>query len=248
MQGHGAEQMGIRERVRQKVASISHEHYGRPPRSAGETLCVARVLLGHYGVMALHLVKGRYALRKCQRGRWPRVQGRVIVNAKGPIRIGDFCDIKGHRAPTQFSVSRNAALDIGDETFINTGTLLSATRSITIGRGCRIGNDVLIMDSDFHNVDVRDAEPKGGDIVIGDGVWLAARVIVLKGVHIGEGAVVAAGAVVTRDVPAYCLAAGVPARVIRQLDTCPVRLVSTTGEDTEACEAVAPPPALSDVA
>lgn len=210
---------------------------------------MARELVGHYSAMALHVAKGRYALRKCQTGRWARVQGRVIVNARGPIRIGDYCDIKGHRAPTQFSVSRNASLVIGDDTRINTGTLVSATQSITIGSGCRIGNDVLIMDSDFHNVDVRDAEPKAGNIVIGDGVWLAARVTVLKGVRIGDGAVIAAGAVVTKDVPAYTLAAGVPARVIRQLETAPIRLVSDAGEDAGAPATVLNPPAnFSEVA
>lgn len=247
--------MGIGARIRQKFASVAQERFDRAPRSVGERLSVVRELMGHYVVMTLHFAKSVYVLRKCERGRWVRVQGRVIVNARGAVRIGQFCDIKGHRAPTQFSVSRNASLDIGDDTFINTGTLVSATRSITIGRGCRIGNDVLIMDSDFHNVDSRDAEPKSADIVIADGVWLAARVTVLKGVRIGEGAVIAAGAVVTKDVPAYTLAAGVPARVIRRLDTAPVHLVSASGEDTAVHDmfpapapSLSPEPSLSEVA
>lgn len=58
-----------------------------------------------------------------------------------------------------------------------------------------------------------DSEPK--PIVIGDDVWIGARSIILKGVHIGKGAVIAAGAVVSRDVPEYAIVGGVPARVIK---------------------------------
>jgi acetyltransferase-like isoleucine patch superfamily enzyme len=54
-------------------------------------------------------------------------------------------------------------------------------------------------------------------VIIEDNVWLAARVVVLKGVRIGRGSVVGVGSVVTRDIPAGCLAVGSPARVIRHL-------------------------------
>jgi acetyltransferase-like isoleucine patch superfamily enzyme len=73
------------------------------------------------------------------------------------------------------------------------------------------------MDNDFHGVDRRDQAKPPARILIEDNVWLATRCTVLKGVTIGTGAVVAAGAVVTKDVPPYTLVAGVPARIIRHI-------------------------------
>ncbi|MCX7020052.1 MAG: hypothetical protein NTY46_13900 [Candidatus Sumerlaeota bacterium] len=71
------------------------------------------------------------------------------------------------------------------------------------------------MDSDFHGVESRDATPDAEEIVIDDDAWIAVKATILKGVTIGKGAVVAAGAVVTKSVPPYSLAGGIPARVIR---------------------------------
>jgi maltose O-acetyltransferase len=73
------------------------------------------------------------------------------------------------------------------------------------------------MDTDFHNPTDHTQESISKPVVIEDDVWLAARVTVLKGVRIGRGAVVAAGAVVTKDVPPCTLVGGVPARIIKQI-------------------------------
>ena len=75
----------------------------------------------------------------------------------------------------------------------------------------------MVMDADFHAVGELDGHGKTAPIMIGDDVWLATRAVVLKGVTVGSGAVVATGAVVTKDVPPHTLVAGVPARVIRSL-------------------------------
>jgi acetyltransferase-like isoleucine patch superfamily enzyme len=88
---------------------------------------------------------------------------------------------------------------------------------VKIGKNCLIGTYVNVMDCTFHNVQDRswniDAEP----VVIGDRVWLGNRCMIMKGVTIGDGAVVAACSLVTRDVPPNTMVVGVPARVVQHL-------------------------------
>lgn len=97
--------------------------------------------------------------------------------------------------------------------FINSDCRIRCHGAISIGDGCALSHDVTIMDGDAHEIDgSRGVAP----VTICDHVWLGTRVTVLKGVTVGEGAVVAAGSVVTRDVPPHTLVGGVPARVIRR--------------------------------
>lgn len=107
----------------------------------------------------------------------------------------------------------SASISIGEQTFVNRDCKLIARRSITIGRRCEIGWEVSITDSDFHQL--AGGDPATSPVTIGDHVWIGARAMVLKGVRIGDGAVVAAGAVVAHDVPAATIVGGVPARPIR---------------------------------
>jgi acetyltransferase-like isoleucine patch superfamily enzyme len=74
---------------------------------------------------------------------------------------------------------------------------------------------VLIQDTDAHNILTSPGE-MSQEIIIGENVWIGYRAMILKGVTIGNGAVVAAGAIVTKDVPERSLVAGVPAKVIRE--------------------------------
>ena len=78
-----------------------------------------------------------------------------------------------------------------------------------------IAENVRIQDSDGHDI-CREGYMQSKPIIIEDNVWIGLSSIVLKGVHIGEGSIVAAGAVVTRDVPPHCLVAGIPARIIKR--------------------------------
>jgi acetyltransferase-like isoleucine patch superfamily enzyme len=118
------------------------------------------------------------------------------------------------------SSDRVAVLTIGDGTFINEGSELHVGLRVTIGARCAIAGQVIIRDRDSHRLGsagddaplVESLRP----VSIGDHVWIGSRAIVLKGVSIGEGAVIAAGAVVTADVPSKSLVAGNPARVIRE--------------------------------
>ena len=107
---------------------------------------------------------------------------------------------------------------IGASTYINRRTFLDAAESIVIGQDCAIGPDCYITDHD-HGQDLM-LPPLAQPVIskptrIGDRVWLGAKVTVLKGVTIGDNTTVGAGSVVTQDLPAGVIAAGVPARVIR---------------------------------
>lgn len=105
-----------------------------------------------------------------------------------------------------------AKLTLGNS-FINCNCKIRCFSSITIGDGCAISHEVTIMDADGHGINGKnEAMP----VVIENNVWIGTRVIILKGVHIYEGAVIAAGAVVTHDIPARAVAAGVPARIVRE--------------------------------
>lgn len=125
----------------------------------------------------------------------------------GPLRFGWYGE-----------VFRN--LTIGKHCFFNRDVFIDTTAPVSIGAGVSFGHDVSLITA--HH-DMGHAARRAGDvvpkpIVIGDGAWIAAHVTILPGVRIGVGAVVAAGAVVTRDVPAHTLVGGVPARPIRALD------------------------------
>ena len=102
-----------------------------------------------------------------------------------------------------------------NEGFCNDGVKIVCSKNVTIGRGCVIARDVIIRDYDAHRI-ISENYEYAKDVIIGEHVWIGERALILKGVKIGNGAVIAAGAVVTKDVPAKCLAAGVPAKVIRE--------------------------------
>jgi maltose O-acetyltransferase len=148
-----------------------------------------------------------------------RLSGRVVVDNSGTLVIGERVQFESRTAPQELICEPGATLVVGEGTFINHGTSLRASESIRIGKQCRIGTFCLLADNDEYGLDPerRQDRPGSRPITLEDNVWLAARVVVLPGVTIGAGSVVAAGSVVTHDVPPRTLVAGVPARAIRSL-------------------------------
>ena len=106
-------------------------------------------------------------------------------------------------------VHNDAKLEIGNNTYLNGGNI-DCSRLITIGNDCAIADGVRIMDNSCHG------DNSLGWVLIGNQVWIATGAMILPGVRIGEGAIVSAGAVVTKDVPAKCMVAGVPAKVVKE--------------------------------
>lgn len=110
-------------------------------------------------------------------------------------------------------IAQGGRVVIGDNSHIGEGTIITSKQSVTIGQDALIAEYVVIRDQD-HNLEsdpVRQAGFTTAPIVIEDNVWLAAKSTVLKGVHIGAGAVVAAHALVNKDIAARAIVAGVPA-------------------------------------
>jgi maltose O-acetyltransferase len=164
------------------------------------------------------VLRARWQLRRCDRvPATVRLRGRVFVENHGRIDLGERVRIEARTVPVELACWRGATIIVGDGTFLNYGVSLSAHRSVTIGENCLVGNYVVIMDSDYHDLTDRTRPGEAAPIVIEDDVWLGTRATVLKGVRIGRGAVVGAGAVVTEDIPPRSLAFGVPARVVRKL-------------------------------
>jgi len=112
----------------------------------------------------------------------------------------------------------NAVLEIGDKSYINHDSEIRCREHISIGNNVNIAYNVLIQDSDYHTMydEQGRGKPHTLPIVIEDDVWIGANAIILKGVTLGKGSVVAAGAVVTKSAPAYSLIGGNPARIIKQ--------------------------------
>lgn len=117
------------------------------------------------------------------------------------------------------------SITIGDNCDIGEYNHITACNRITIGNGLLTGRFVIITDNGHGEFDkdsaiIPPAKRKlisKGDVVIGNNVWLGDKVSILAGVHIGDNVIVAANAVVTKNIPSNCIAAGVPAKIIKTL-------------------------------
>jgi acetyltransferase-like isoleucine patch superfamily enzyme len=114
---------------------------------------------------------------------------------------------------------REGRIALGDHVLVSPGCHIVSSISISIGSNTMLASGCYISDSDWHDTYDRTRElSKCAPVSIGENVWLGVRTIVGKGVSIGENSIIGAGSVVTRSIPANCIAAGNPARVVRELD------------------------------
>ncbi len=138
------------------------------------------------------------------------------------IHVGDHVSISGDLSIKSGRFFDDPQLLIGSHTFIGNGCRFTVNRRVEIGEHCNIAGGTTIADSDGHPTDSdRRAEhdelqsDEVGDIKIGNNVWIGRDAQILKGVTIGDRAIIGAGSVVIADVPADMTAMGSPARLIR---------------------------------
>jgi acetyltransferase-like isoleucine patch superfamily enzyme len=154
-------------------------------------------------------VQGVLRLGRQWQGGAPLYQGHFVVRDGARLEIGERVGlISGMRV----GVAEGAELVWG-RGGANSDLRLSCYQSIRIGNDVIMGDRVTLRDSDNH--DIGSGRPMGAPIVIEDNVWIGLESTILKGVTIGTGAMVAAGSLVTRDVPPYTLVTGRPATVKR---------------------------------
>ncbi len=163
-------------------------------------------------------------------GRDCRFHGPILLSRTGysRIQVGDGCLFRSAYRANRVGLNHPCMLttrEPGAELIIGPGCGLSATaiaaaERVVLGRNVLCGANVAIMDTDWHSLDHASGVPgrsAHAPVFIEDDVWLGLNAIVLKGVTIGNGTVVAAGSIVTESLPPRVLAAGQPARVIREL-------------------------------
>lgn len=151
----------------------------------------------------------------------------LVISGPGVV-LGSHCrldaapDAQIHLSCWPYAASEGVespAIKIGDYCTLSPGVRLISAKRITTGHSCTIAGNVYITDADWHERNHRVFPPgPTAPVSIGNNVWLAESVIVLKGVTIGDNTIVGAGSVVTQSLPANVIAAGNPARVIKALD------------------------------
>lgn len=145
------------------------------------------------------------------------------------INIGDYTTIQGNTILgcwTKYGKQnfQNARITIGNHCSIGEYNHITACNKITIGDGLLTGRYVIISDNSHGGLSEEEAEivpsqrelKSKGEIIIGNNVWLGDKVAVLSGVHIGNNVIVAANAVVTKDIPDNSIVAGVPGKIVKQ--------------------------------
>ena len=145
------------------------------------------------------------------------IGGKPLIYGQGKILAGRNLHLTSIPFPIEIFAGENALIKIGDDVGIGTGVVIAALQRIEIGNHTLISDQTTIYDSDWHGIDGNPAKPS--PVIIGSHVWIGVKSIILKGVNIGEGAIVGAGSVVTKDVSANTIVGGNPPRKIGSTKT-----------------------------
>lgn len=161
-------------------------------------------------------------------GKSPQMEYPVYMRGAEYIKIGD--DLKSYRNlrieayKVRTGKRKEPFIEIGDSVNLQPNCHIGCINHIKIGNRVVIASNVSILDHFHGNIDRESMDISvakrplvtKGEIVIGDNVWIGENVVILPNVKIGKNAIIGAGAVVSKDIPDYAVAAGIPARVIKQ--------------------------------
>lgn len=166
----------------------------------------------------------RYVRLKYLRARWRRARFgarcdirsgfHLVLDEGADLRIGPRCILD-----RSMTIECYGTLHIGRDVIFGHHCTLASRESLIIGDDCLLAEMVSVRDHDHRfdrlDVPIRKQDSTSAPVVIGRNVWIGAKSTVVKGVSIGDNAIIGANAVVTRDIPANAIAVGIPARVIR---------------------------------
>jgi maltose O-acetyltransferase len=193
------------------IGDLWRRYRSHPSLTVSERFRRARSVLGDRA-------RARFYLRRAQLGVGVRASGKPRILNHGTLIIGDDCTLRSVSAPIDIYVAPGARMVLGRGVRLHSGDTLSALWRVEIGDRVQVGPQVTIHDNAFHDLYDRNKVPESRPVIIEDDVWLASKCTVLPGVRIGRGAVVAAHALVNRDVEPFTVVGGVPARPIMKLD------------------------------
>lgn len=183
-----------------------------------------------YAAFVSGILTGRQERSFFYFGRNARMDRDTVVIHPQYISVGDNTRLSKHsylEVPHTHESSGSPYLKIGSNCNFGEYNHLSALNRVTIGDGVLTGRNVLIIDSNHGRTDgsellispTRRPITSNGPIHIGNNVWICDKATILSDVTVGDGAIIAANSVVTKDVPAYAIVAGCPARIVRQMQT-----------------------------
>ncbi len=145
----------------------------------------------------------------------------LVMRPGGRVLVGERCVLD-----RDMTIEVAGVLTVGARTIFGHHCTLAATEHLSIGEDCLLAEMVSVRDHDHEfsrlDVPIREQGSKSAPVRIGRDVWIGAKATITKGVTIGDCAIIGANAVVTRDIPAYAIAVGIPARVIKMRPGSPV--------------------------
>ena len=159
----------------------------------------------------------RARLWRCRSvGEGALVLGRVWIHGRGEIHLGARVLLDGRRAPIELHARSGATLRLGDHVKVEGGASIEALQSILVGKGAVLRQFSKVLDNNFHPVNGdRHAQPKSEPVVIGEGVEIGERAIVLPGARLEANVRLSPGVVIGRRVPAGTVLEGFPPKAVR---------------------------------